>query len=112
MSIEALLAETIDRTFETVLMPGANEYFARFGSYRVRLLFADRRLAEKFVPFVLADQPGQPDLQIGFVTATDANLRNLIPIPETKYRTVASHERFAMWEPGQCPVLYLLDRKS
>ncbi len=112
MAFEALLSEAIDRVFEHVLAPPAVETFARSGSYRLRLCFARKSLADEFVRSFVRDEAGTPDLQIGFLTSAEADLSHLIPHPTTQYRASASDGSFAVWQPGELPMLYLLDRKS
>ena len=51
-------------------------------------------------------------MQIGFLTGVDADLSSIVPQPPSKPRVVTNTRCFAMWQPGECPVLYLLDRKS
>lgn len=112
MSIDTLLFETVDRIFEQVLARPAVESFARSGSYRLQLSFSQKSLADEFLPSFLRDEPGVPDLQIGFLTSAEADLSHLIPQPTSEYRAVARDDSFAVWQPGELPMLYLLDRKS
>jgi len=112
MAFETLLCEAIDRVFERVLASPAIETFARSGSYRLRLCFARESLAEEFVPSFVRDEPGTPDLQIGFLTSAEADLSHLVPYPTTQYRASALDDCFAVWQPGEWPMLYLLDRKT
>jgi len=112
MSFETLLFQSIDRLFEKVLAPPAVESFVRSGSYRLRLCFAHESLADEFLPSFLCDEAGSADLQIGFLTSAEADLSHLIPHPQTEYRATATNASFAAWQPGELPVLYLLDRES
>jgi hypothetical protein len=112
MAVEALLAQSIDRVFERVFATPAVESYARSGSYLLRLCFARRSLADEFLPSFLCDEAGSADLQIGFLTSAEANLSHLIPYPPTEYRAMASNDSFAVWQPGELPMLYLLNRKS
>jgi hypothetical protein len=112
MAVEALLSQSIDRVFEQVLAPPAVEFFARSGSYLLRLCFAGKPLADEFLPSFLRDEAGPADLQIGFLTDKDADLSHLIPHPPTQYRAVGHDDWFAVWQPGDLPMLYLLNRKS
>jgi hypothetical protein len=113
MAVEAaLLIQSIDRVFATVFARPVVECFARSGPFLLRLVFARRSLADEFLPSFLRDEMGPADLQIGFLTSVDADLSHLIPHPPNEYRTIASDDCFAMWQPGDWPMLYLLDRKS
>lgn len=112
MSIEAQLLQSIDRVFQQRLAAPAVEAFARSGSYLLRLCFTDKALAEEFLPSFLRAEAGPPDLQIGFLTGADADLSPLVPYPPTEYRVVARDDCFALWQPGDLPMLYLLNRKS
>jgi hypothetical protein len=112
MAFETLLCAAVDRVFKRVLAPPAVEIFARSGSYRLRLCFARQSLAEEFVPSFIRDEPGTPDLQIGFLTSEEVDLSHLIPQPTTQYRASALSDSFAVWQPGELPMLYLFDRKT
>ena len=112
MSIEAQLLQAIDRVFEQRLAAPVVESFARSGSFLLRLCFSDKAIGEQFLPSFLRDEAGTPDLQIGFVTGAEAELLPLVPYPPTEYRVVARDDCFAFWQPGDFPMLYLLNRKS
>jgi hypothetical protein len=112
MEIEALLTQSIDRVFEKVFAPPAVESFVRSGSYLLRLCFAHKPLADEFLPSFLRDETGLADLHIGFLTGAEADLSHLIPHPQAEYRAVACDGWFALWQPGDLPMLYLLNRKS
>jgi hypothetical protein len=112
MAIEAPLIRAIDGVFERFFAPPAIEAFVRSGSYLVRLCFANKPLADEFLPSFLHDEMRLPDLQIGFLTSAEADLAHLIPQPPTAYRAIGCDDLFAMWQPGDLPMLYLLDRKS
>jgi hypothetical protein len=112
MAFEALLFQSIQRHFERVLAPPAVECFVRSGSYLLRLCFSTKLLADEFAPSFLRDKAGSADLQIGFLTSADADLSHLIPNPPTEYRSNPTNASFAAWQPGELPVLYLLDRRS
>lgn len=113
MAVEAaLLIQSIDRVFATVFARPVVECFARSGPFLLRLVFARKSLADEFLPSFLRDEMGPADLQIGFLTSVDADLSHLIPHPPNEYRTIASDDCFAMWQPGDRPMLYLLDQKS
>ena len=112
MPIEAQLLQAIDRVFEQRLTVPAVESFARSGSYLLRLCFTDRQLAEEFLPSFLHADAGRPDLQIGFLTGREANLSAFVPHPPSEYRVIAGEDCFALWQPGDLPMLYLLNRKS
>ncbi len=112
MAIEALLAQSIDRIFEQAFAPPAIELFARSGSYLLRLYFARAALADEFLPSFLRGETGPADLQLGFLTSAEADLSHLIPQPPNEYRFTASDDCFAVWQPGDLPLLHLFDRKS
>lgn len=112
MAIEALLAEAIDQTYAQVFAPPPVESFARSGSYLLRLCFADAALAEKFRPSFLRSETGAADLHLGFLTSAEADLSRLIPQPPNEYRLTAGDDCFAVWQPGDLPMLHLFDRKS
>ena len=78
----------------------------------LRLCFADRTLAAEFLPSFLRDRAGRADLQIGFLTSKQCDLSHLVPHPPTEYRTIAYKDWFAVWQPGERPMLYLMDRRS
>lgn len=112
MAFEPLLFQAIDRVFAKVLARPAVESFARSGSYSLRLCFSRKSLADEFLPSFLPDETRAADLQIGFLTSAEADLSHLIPNPPSEYRATASDDAFAVWQPGELPMLYLLDRKS
>src|SRR5580658_594381 len=98
MAIDARLFQAIDGVFEKCFSPPAVEAFVRSGSYLLRLRFANKRLADDFLPSFLRDESGAPDLQIGFLTSAEADLTHLIPQPPTAYRAITRDELFAMWQ--------------
>ena len=55
MAIEAPLIRAIDGVFERFFAPPAIEAFVRSGSYLVRLCFANKPLADEFLPSFLHD---------------------------------------------------------
>jgi hypothetical protein len=112
MSFELLIAEEIDRVFSQHLASPAVDAFARSGSFRIRLLFSRSSIAEEFLPSFVRDDPGEADLEIGFLTSAEADLSHLIPDKEAEYRTMALDEVFAVWHPSELPMLYLLNRKA
>jgi hypothetical protein len=112
MVFEALLLQAVDRVFERTLDPPVVESFSRSGSYLLRLCFFSKSLAEEFLPSFLSGEEGSADLQIAFLTSAEADLSHLIPDPPSEYNTSASNHAFAAWQPGELPMLYLLDRKS
>jgi hypothetical protein len=112
MSIEARLLQSIDRAFEQNFAAPVVESFARSGSYLLRLCFTDKSLGEEFLPSFLRDDAGPPDLQIGFLTGAQADLSPLVPDPPSEYRVVARDDCFALWQPGDLPMLYLLNRNT
>jgi len=112
MQIERLVAKCIDRVFDEVFAPPRVEAFARSGSYLLRLCFARECLANEMLPSFVSEQAAQADLQIGFLTSAEADLAHLVPHPPNKYRALASQNSFAVWQPGELPMLYLLDRRS
>ena len=112
MTFESLLFQEVDRVFEQILSRAAIESFVQSGSYRLRLCFSLKSLADEFLPSFLVCQAGQPDLQIGFITSADVDLSHLIPDNPTEYRTIALDHSFAVWHPSEHPMLYLLDRRS
>lgn len=112
MTFEARLSEAIDRVFKQTFTPPAVEFFARSGSYTLRLCFARKALADEFLPSFLASDERAVDLQIGFLTSEETDLSHLIPEPATEYRAVAREDCFAVWQPGILPMLYLLDRRT
>jgi hypothetical protein len=112
MSIEAQFSQAIDHAFKQSLATPSVESFARSGSYLLRLCFTDKALSAEFLPSFLRDEAGSPDLEIGFLTGDQPDLLPLVPHPSTEYRVVARDDCFALWQPGDLPMLYLLDRKS
>jgi hypothetical protein len=112
MSIEARLVQAVDRVFEKRLANPAVESFARSGSYRLRLCFTDKQLGDEFLPSFLREEAGPPDLEIAFLTGVEPDLSSLVPYPRTEYRVIALNDCFALWFPGDLPILYLLNRKS
>jgi hypothetical protein len=111
MASEALI-HSIDRVFEQVFASPAVECFARAGCFLLRLAFASKALADEFLPSFLPAENGPPELQIGFLTSAEADLSHLIPEPPTEHRLLASQSTFALWQPGDLPILHLLDRES
>lgn len=112
MTFDELALREIDRVFADLRDRAPVEAFARSGAQRVRLIFAHRRLADAFLPSFLPEEPGQPDLQISFVTSAETDLSRLIPHPADEYRTRATDACFAVWEPGELPLLNVMDRRS
>jgi hypothetical protein len=111
MAVESIL-QSIDRIFGQVFVPQGVESFARSGSYLLRLCFAHQSLAERLLLAFVRDGSGPPDLQIGFLTPAEADLSQLVPFPPTHPSAVVGEDWFVAWQPGDLPVLYLLDRKS
>jgi hypothetical protein len=112
MSIETRFAKALDHLFEGIFAAPAVESYARSGSYLLRLCFADRALAAEFLPSFLRDSAGRADLQVGFLSSGQCDLSHLVPDPPTEYRTIAFKGWFAVWQPGELPMLYLMDRRS
>jgi hypothetical protein len=111
MALETIF-QSIDRIFEQVLTPPAVESFARSGSYLLRLCFARPALADEFLPSFVIEEAGSADLQIGFLTSAVADLSHFVPFPPSRSGALVGEDWFAAWQPGDLPVLYLLDRKS
>ena len=112
MSIETRFAKALDQIFEGIFVEPTVDFYARSGSYLLRLCFADRTLAAEFLPSFLGDRAGRADLQIGFLTSEQCDLSHLIPAPPREYRTIAYKDWFAVWQPGERPMLYVMDRRS
>jgi len=112
MTFDSLLGQAIDRVYEQFFTLPAVESFARSGSFLLRLCFARGELAHEFLPSFLPDVKGRVDLQIGFLSSSDTDLSHLIPHPRTEYRAVVRDGWFALWQPGDRPMLYVLDRKT
>lgn len=112
MSFKTQLHSTIDHVFVKLLAKPKVDFFVRSGSYLLRLCFSSERLAKEFLTSFIIDLPGAPDLQIGFLTAADVDLSHLIPDSPGEYRVTASNDSFAVWQPGELPMLYLLDKIS
>jgi len=107
------LSRVVDRVFEHALPDdGAVHAWVRCGSHRLRLSFASRALSEAFLPSFIRAPEGRADLAITFVTAAEVDLSCLIPHAPSEPRTLVSSDRYAMWQPGQFPMLHVLDRGS
>jgi hypothetical protein len=112
MTFEASLCRSVEALFKQQLASPAVEAFARSGSYLLKLSFARKALADEFLPSFLLSEPGTSNLQIGFLGCDEADLSHLIPHPVTEYRAIAGEDCFAVWQPGEFPMLYLLNRKT
>jgi hypothetical protein len=106
------IVQSVARIFEQVLTFPAAESFARSGSYLLRLCFVRQSLAEEFLPSFLQAEAGLADLQIGFLTSAEADLSHFIPFPPSRPSAFVGEDWFVAWQPGDLPVLYLLDRRS
>ncbi len=112
MPIEALVARSLDDIFNTTFAAPAVSSFGRCGPYTLRLLFANLSLADRFLSSYPPATPGRTDLAVGFLTSAEVDLSPLIPQPPEQYRFIAGKECFAVWQPGDLPLLHLLDRKT
>jgi hypothetical protein len=112
MSIEAQLLQSIDHVFSHHLQVPAAEAFARSGSSLTRLCVSRKSLAYDFFPSFVQDEAGPPELQVGFLTSAEVDLSKILPDPPTEHRVVSRDDCFALWEPGEFPILYLLDRRT
>jgi hypothetical protein len=112
MTFESQVSKKIECVFNGLFAPPAIESFARSGSYLLRLCFAHKSLSDQFLPSFLQSEAGQADLQVGFLTSREADLSSLIPQPPTKHHTLADDHCFAVWQPGDRPLLYLFDRRT
>lgn len=107
------LVGSVDHVFATVFAQPVVETFVRSGPHVLRLVFTRKSLADEFLPSFLRDETRRlADLQIGFVTSADVDLSHLIPDPPSQYHSMARNECFALWQSGDRPMLYLLDRAS
>jgi hypothetical protein len=88
------------------------QFDARSGSFRLRLNFASRTLADEFLPSFLPDDKGDTDLTLAFLTATDVDLSRLIPEPPGELHHFASESCFARWQPGPPRTLFAFDRPT
>jgi hypothetical protein len=111
MSAENIFSQAVARVFDEIPSPVA-ESFARSGSYRLWLNFSSRSIAHAFLPSFIPGPRGNADLAIIFATAKEIDLSHLIPNPRGEYRLLQHREYYALWHPGQLPVLYVLDRRS
>ena len=112
METDALTRLPVDRLFETASSRLTIESFARSGPNLLRLCFARKSLADSFLPSFLPAKAGVADLQIAFLTSTDVDLSELIPQSPNAHNAISFDDWFVAWDPGDQPVLYILDRKS
>jgi hypothetical protein len=69
-------------------------------------------LANEFLPSFLRAEEGFADLHIGFLTSAEIDLSDLVPQSPREYGAISVDEWFIAWQPGDLPVLYVLDRNS
>ena len=111
MAVEAIV-QSVARIFERVLVSPVAESFARSGPYLLRLCFARQSLADEFLPSFLYEEAGVADLHIGFLTSAEVDLSHFVPFEPSRPSAFVGKDWFAAWQPGDLPVLYLLDRTS
>jgi len=111
-AVEAILSAAIDRAFREVLAPPAVDAYVRSGSFRLRLNFTSRALADEFLPSFLPEDKGDADLTLAFLTVSDVDLSKLIPEPPNEFRHFAGENCFALWQPGPPRTLSSFDRRT
>ncbi|HVT56313.1 MAG TPA: hypothetical protein VHD34_09750, partial [Xanthobacteraceae bacterium] len=97
MPADGRLRQSIEQVVGHRIFQNAPAHFARCGPVTLRLLFASQRLADLFLPALLATEKREADLTVVFAGAEDLDLSHLIPSPADRTRIFTSEVEYAVW---------------
>jgi hypothetical protein len=108
MKASDLIRQEIAKVFATA-PTDLIEAQASCGPFALRLGFASQGLAGMFLPAYIQRASGTIDLDLRFITATDADLSALVPDTAEKPRLLIEDGIYSVWQPAVIPVLYAID---
>lgn len=112
MQAKDQVIQAIDRIFAGMTSPKMSDTYARSGPLLLRLWFASPALAIAFLPSWIRSDLGAVDLDIAITSNAYHDLSSIIPDKPEMHRLFASSDCYAVWQPGELPVLFALNLQA